>query len=69
MTLFSDFDLVAFCSGCGYTLAFDNFYFYQPLRAAIRRLILPPATTVANRQISAADLRNAVPVITSPREK
>jgi hypothetical protein len=64
-----DFVLVVFPSVYGRAFAFGIFYVYQLLRAAIRRLILPRATTGSNRHISASDPRHPVPVITSAREK
>jgi hypothetical protein len=67
MTLFWDFVLVVLVYGCA--IAFGIFYFYQLLRAAIRRLILPRATTGSNRPMSAADRRHPASVITLPRER
>jgi hypothetical protein len=69
MTLFLNLVLVVFCLVYGCAIAFGIFYFYQLLRAAIRRLILPRATTGSNRQMSAADPRHPVLVITLPRQK
>ena len=61
MTLFWDSVLVVFCSVYACIFAFGVFCFYQLPQAAIRRLIFPPATTVSNRQMSAADPRYPVP--------